>query len=811
MNNIVEKYTKIDLHIHSEHSVDKDGLLVSNGTKNNIGSVLVPKLEKSKVNMAAITDHNSFSFDFYNEFKKYSNIGGNLLKVLPGVELDIDVEDSKKDTHAIAIFDDSNEDKVKNIETIIEAKKSELIEDRKISKKDLLFKPADVIDLFRKIGLSFVLIVHQKADPCNENAGQEHNLAELGIDKFNELVSYDYFDAIEFKSYKVEGFLATHQYKYGKEYNSLCGSDCHEWNYYPKHDKDDKNIFSHCFIDALPTFKGLAMALTGDNRIHFSDLSLREPYLKTINFITSGKAYSLNLSPRLNVLIGDNSIGKSFFLESLCNPDLDKENVNDTVFSKKLPGYKSFKTKMGFSITSNTLENDSENVAFHRQGHIRSLFEGDSKSIEDQPFLSKYFGDIDTQLQETIIKRAIDDFVLYEEIISEFKKAEAKAKNCVFTLNPNLNATTYTISPLVDKETADIKNYKSIVNAVLLSKTNLVELINNPLVDKDDVKVINEIIKAQEKLIKKYRQKSLLESLKETIYSIVVEKVNKKKEDITKKSTEIDRLVSVYKKERTDFAEIVASFLLASLKNSNNILHIPDRVVIDDVEKPYDKYRFVSKVKKGVITRDDICNMLISPIKNTDDFSKIENLGFDDISLKLNVDTVKLPYSSASEKYKQACLNYAKTCWLQKEKGSIIDKDSSRISGNSAGLNAQYYLDLYTLLERKKLFIIDQPEDDVSEARISKELKTIMRRMADREQIIFVTHNAELVVNLDVNNVIVFKNDKDGKLLIKNGALEYEDDEINILNEVAELLDGGAEIIRKRWKRYDKNQRNINT
>ena len=97
VNNIVEKYTKIDLHIHSEHSVDKDGLLVSNGTKNNIGSVLVPKLEKYKVNMAAITDHNSFSFDSYNEFKKYSNIGGNLLKVLPGVELDIDVEDSKKD------------------------------------------------------------------------------------------------------------------------------------------------------------------------------------------------------------------------------------------------------------------------------------------------------------------------------------------------------------------------------------------------------------------------------------------------------------------------------------------------------------------------------------------------------------------------------------------------------------------------------------------------------------------------------------------------------------------------------------------
>ena len=36
------------------------------------------------------------------------------------------------------------------------------------------------------------------------------------------------------------------------------------------------------------------------------------------------------------------------------------------------------------------------------------------------------------------------------------------------------------------------------------------------------------------------------------------------------------------------------------------------------------------------------------------------------------------------------------------------------------------------------------------------------------------------------------------------GALEYIDDEVNILDEVANTLDGGVEVIRKRWKRYDK-------
>lgn len=46
MNNIALKNIKIDLHIHSFMSFDKDGDKVSSGTKENIGTILVPKLEE---------------------------------------------------------------------------------------------------------------------------------------------------------------------------------------------------------------------------------------------------------------------------------------------------------------------------------------------------------------------------------------------------------------------------------------------------------------------------------------------------------------------------------------------------------------------------------------------------------------------------------------------------------------------------------------------------------------------------------------------------------------------------------------------
>jgi DNA repair ATPase RecN len=100
--------------------------------------------------------------------------------------------------------------------------------------------------------------------------------------------------------------------------------------------------------------------------------------------------------------------------------------------------------------------------------------------------------------------------------------------------------------------------------------------------------------------------------------------------------------------------------------------------------------------------------------------------------------------------------------------------------------------------------LVDQPGDDVSQNRISTDLISILRKMVEFKQVLFITHKPELVVNLDVDNVIVLKNDENNNLKVSYGALEYIDDEVNILDEVANTLDGGVEVIRKRWKRYDK-------
>ena len=128
----------------------------------------------------------------------------------------------------------------------------------------------------------------------------------------------------------------------------------------------------------------------------------------------------------------------------------------------------------------------------------------------------------------------------------------------------------------------------------------------------------------------------------------------------------------------------------------------------------------------------------------------------------------------------------------------------------SSGVNSQIYFDI-TCSDKfsNGIYIIDQPEDDISPYAIKKYLLDDFKRMSKNRQIILVTHNPQFVVNLDVDNVIVMKkSDKQDSLIIESGALEYEHGKTNIIKSIADTLDGGIESIKKRWKRYEKDNTN---
>ena len=93
--------------------------------------------------------------------------------------------------------------------------------------------------------------------------------------------------------------------------------------------------------------------------------------------------------------------------------------------------------------------------------------------------------------------------------------------------------------------------------------------------------------------------------------------------------------------------------------------------------------------------------------------------------------------------------------------------------------------------------ILDQPEDHIDNNFISSDLVPVLREAKKERQIIIVTHNANLVVNGDAEQVIVAKH-KGGKIKYEPGSIENR----AIRREIAELLEGGQEAFEKRERKY---------
>lgn len=115
--------------------------------------------------------------------------------------------------------------------------------------------------------------------------------------------------------------------------------------------------------------------------------------------------------------------------------------------------------------------------------------------------------------------------------------------------------------------------------------------------------------------------------------------------------------------------------------------------------------------------------------------------------------------------------------------------------------------------------LIDQPEDSLDNRAIYNELVTYIKEKKKSRQIILVTHNANIVVNGDAEEVIVAnqhgedsKNEDDVQFQYISGSLEntrIKNEKIDIIlqsqgirEHVCEILEGGTEAFKKRENKY---------
>lgn len=122
----------------------------------------------------------------------------------------------------------------------------------------------------------------------------------------------------------------------------------------------------------------------------------------------------------------------------------------------------------------------------------------------------------------------------------------------------------------------------------------------------------------------------------------------------------------------------------------------------------------------------------------------------------------------------------------------------------SAGQRGTFYVCLKLATDAfGSPFVFDQPEDDLDNEFIMHSLVPLFRKIKQYRQVIIVTHNANLVVNCDAEQVIIAANN-DEVISYRSGALEYGDHgaENSMRKAICDVLEGGRQAFEAREQKY---------
>lgn len=639
------------------------------------------------------------------------------------------------------------------------------------------------------MGLDFVMIAHQKKTPTSTQKPHKSDVMSLGRETFNELLFMEYFDAYEFRQRDNEIFNK----KFSLDNNVkeklrfVTGSDCHNWNFYPNSSENEDDV-RFTYLKALPTFKGLVMAITDYHRINYSGSFWGQGrYVKELCINIHGKKNYVPLSRGINVVIGDNSIGKSLLLHELT------EERAITSLPKLKKGYEKYLCQNGIEVETKIAEKDI--FKFNYQGQIREIFE--DENLKADRYLAEFFpNEIDAQGYRRIVEQELESFYKrleykfdYDDKINQLLPLELLDEEEIENeLVLGIELETQDISKLQKL----VEEFKSVISSMKKG------LIANSELDEKDRNHLESEVEFLEMLLQKYSnkyEKAKLERTKINAFNTALKTFKRK---YSERQTDQQNRHNAFSEEKKILAENIANLI----KTRNSLT--PYECLIEETEvepevNPVDAFLFVSKIaiekidnayfeeilkgslKKGnriqveEITREDLRKMISRYPTEIDD--PLEALKF---KIKTRLDADFKPIKAITENGKDVYTDL------------------------SAGFNSRIYFKLLSGEEKNKgIYIIDQPEDHISQKAIKEDVLEQFRNMAKRRQIIMVTHNPQFIVNLDVDNVIFLSKEKE--VMIQSGALEYEDDEYSILKIVADNIDGGIYTIQQRVKRYEKN------
>lgn len=791
---IVDSGYKIDLHIHSVYSKAKDKGKVSFNTLDHV-ETLVRKLTENEVQICAITDHDYFEYQMYRKLKETeTDPASSVIKVFPGVEFSVEFagEDGNRVIHVIGIFDDKDDEKIQNISRNLLNENGEIAYDR-----DMAFSEEKFLSILREIDIDTVLIAHQKSSLSTSHP-YKNDVRTLGENRFHEFIYTDYFEAFEFKNRKNEvfnrNFMSMNNYT--DDIRFITGSDCHDWHEYPKIDSNDKTDFRFTYVKCIPDFRGLVMAITDHRRIKTvnSFFNPTETYLPYINLSIEGKIYDIPLSKGINVIIGDNSIGKSLLLHKLTGYTKKQDGLLKPAVLK---GYEAYLKKYGIEIQTEIQR--GEIFGFDMQGEVRDKFEQGKLKSDD--FLKAYYPDpVRADLYKEKVQRVLDklyDFLaekyaldLAEEGLGKFQIVDiesSKAESLTFVGN-------------VARDSKRVKGYSDVSSHILEIKEELGILLDNRWIDQNDKKTIEYTIKQLDGISLKYEKKRAEAERDNKKIALFQAAVNAFKQKYQATVSDSQKRLSTFNQNMTSAVDSICELIARRKANAIPDLTLTEEKIPIATNRVYD-YEFNSRLNITEINSNYLKDLIKSQFKKNTGKSILSMSEAEMSDSLLRYDGL---VTDALEELKHRISDSIETDFS--EKYTITQAGTDKTQELSVGFNSKIYFDILSYeTSHSGMYIIDQPEDNISQKSIREYLLDRFKVMGENRQIIIVTHNPQFIVNLDVDNVIYIGRDENEKLFIKSGALEYKDDACDILEIISTHIEGGLDTLRKRWKRYEKS------
>lgn len=850
------EWRRWDLHLHTASSYDYE----YKGA--DCDEILAQKLQDNSIAAVAITDH--FIID-KKRIEHLKELAPNIV-FFPGVELRTDKGDTN--IHVILIFSDQS-----NLD--------ELVEDFNVFKRD-----AKDYDNNEKIYWDYnsqILPFAQKHNALiSIHAGRKSNGVDEKISNslpHNQAVKSEYATTISiFEMGQVRDIDEYNEKvipNIGAKPMIICSDNHDARNYDPA---------NKLWIKADVTFNGLKQIIyEPDERVRISDTKpeCKPDYYVIDKVVLNDEEFSnepIYFNDKLTCIIGGKSTGKSILLhnmakaidekqvqekESIVNTSTkelsntlvywsDGENDGDRriiyipqSYLNCLSDKQEVTTEIDNMIQSVILNNENAKTAFDKmliaikekrsELNIKILnlldihkeiieLDDEKKELGDRSGIEKEIKKL--QEQKDVLSKDLDisdeDIQKYETALTEssnrFKQITQVTDEMLSLANirdiaipASINQDDFSAGTL--RKIDEIKT--QIIDAANKQWATERECLVNGLLDRQK-KLQNEkaefdaIVKdlqpkiQDNKAIAEFATKILEEKDKLAAFITLDEKLKTKKSEEQALISEIYSIPLQIKELRNEYANVI-----------NSEEAFKGHEIEFKVEVPFRKEEFLKTLETDFVIRS-------VKFKNT---IKMDSFAEEDYTAEKLKEIIEKLLSGVLEikvgHNIESILRDINDDWYNIKYKVVMDNDN--IDVMSPGKKALVLLKLLIdLAESKCPILIDQPEDDLDNRSVFDELIPFIRRKKKERQIIVVTHNANVVLGADAEEIIIANQtgskseNKEKRFEYRSGAIENDNPvfdtdgnvEVGILNSkgiqqhICDILEGGEIAFEKRKNKY---------